>query len=87
MKKERFTAYRDTDYMYVSALARAKERGIIGKDGLSRMIDSEAAILAEHGYVRDGYSYRVTRESHETLAFFCHYGVTAVLLSHLLIIP
>ena len=51
MKKERFTAYRDTDYMYVSALARAKERGIIGKDGLSRMIDSEAAILAEHGYI------------------------------------
>ena len=41
-------------------------------------------ILAEHGYVRDGYSYRVTHESHETLAFFCHYGVTAVLLSHLL---
>ena len=52
MKKERFTAYRETDYMYASALARAKEKGIIGKDALSRLIDSESsAILAEYGYI------------------------------------
>lgn len=41
-------------------------------------------ILFEHGYERDGYNYKVIRESHETLVFVCHYGVTAVLLSHLL---
>ena len=49
MKKERFTAYRETDYMYASALARAKEKGIIGKEGLDRLIDAEpSALLAEY---------------------------------------
>ena len=60
MKKERFTAYRDTDYMYCSSLSRAKEKYIIGKEGLYRLIDSEPrAILAEYGYLpgaKDGAS-------------------------------
>ena len=41
-------------------------------------------VLALHGYERDGYNYRVREENHKTLVFVCHYGVTAVLLSHLL---
>lgn len=41
-------------------------------------------ILLAHGYRRDGHFYRVERESHETLAFFCHFGVECVMLSHLL---
>ena len=41
-------------------------------------------VLAKHGYIRDGYNYKVIKESHKTLVFVCHYGVTAVLLSHLL---
>jgi len=41
-------------------------------------------VLARHGYVRDGFSYRVTRSNHDTIALFCHFGVTAVLLSHLM---
>ena len=40
-------------------------------------------LLAEHGYVRDGRHYRVDGESVETLTFFCHFGITCVLLSHL----
>lgn len=42
------------------------------------------AVLARHGYVRDGFSYRVTCSNHDTIALFCHFGVTAVLLSHLM---
>ncbi len=42
------------------------------------------AILARHGYERDGYNYKVTRSNHETIAVFCHFGVMAVVLSHLL---
>ncbi len=42
------------------------------------------ALLAEHGYCRDGFSYRAIRPNHDTLALVCHFGVTAVLLSHLL---
>ena len=40
-------------------------------------------LLAKHGYVRDGRHYRVERENLETLTFFCHFGITCVLLSHM----
>ena len=42
------------------------------------------AALAEHGLIREGRHYRVERETEDTLAFFCHFGVSSVLLSHLL---
>ncbi len=41
-------------------------------------------VLAAHGYVRDGLCYRVERQSSETLAFFCHFGVSCVLMSRLM---
>ncbi|MCI8501710.1 MAG: histidine phosphatase family protein [Oscillospiraceae bacterium] len=41
-------------------------------------------ILAQFGYLREGKLYRTSRGSRETAALFCHFGVTAVLLSHLL---
>lgn len=41
------------------------------------------ALLAEHGYVRDHGFYRVEHSNRDTLAFFCHFGVESVLLSHL----
>ncbi|MGN0361603.1 MAG: histidine phosphatase family protein [Bilifractor sp.] len=40
-------------------------------------------LLAEYGYRRDGGYYRVLHESARTVAFFCHFGVSCVLLSHL----
>lgn len=42
------------------------------------------AILAGHGYEREGRVYRVQRPNHDCLAFFCHFGVGCVMLSHLL---
>ncbi len=42
------------------------------------------SILARHGYERDGYNYRAVRPNHDTIAIFCHFGVIAVVLSHLL---
>lgn len=39
--------------------------------------------LAERGYIREGAHYRVEKESKETVTFFCHFGVTCVLLSRL----
>jgi probable phosphoglycerate mutase len=41
------------------------------------------ALLAQHGYRRDGRVYRAERPNHDTLVLFCHFGVSAVLLSHL----
>lgn len=40
-------------------------------------------LLASYGYVREGEHYRVEKESTQTITFFCHFGITAVLLSHL----
>lgn len=42
------------------------------------------ALLAEHGYVREGRMYRAERPNRDTLAFFCHFGLECVLLSHLM---
>ena len=41
-------------------------------------------ILAEHGYIRDGGYYRTEKGNRDVLAFFCHFGVECVLLSHLM---
>lgn len=41
-------------------------------------------LLANYGYVRDGLIYRAERANEDTIAFFCHFGVECVLLSHLL---
>lgn len=42
------------------------------------------ALLAEHGYVREGYLYRAQRPNRDTVVLFCHFGVECVLLSHLM---
>lgn len=45
------------------------------------------ALLERHGYKRDGKIYRAVRPNHDTIAFFCHFGVECILLSRLLNIP
>lgn len=42
------------------------------------------ALLANHGYVREGNYYRAERPNADTIALFCHFGSGCVLLSHLL---
>lgn len=39
--------------------------------------------LGERGYQRKGCFYRVEKENTDTVTFFCHFGITCVLLSHL----
>ena len=41
-------------------------------------------LLEAHGYRRNGLLYDAVRPSKETLAFFCHFGLGCVLLSHLM---
>lgn len=41
------------------------------------------ALIAKHGYVREGNSYRVEKRNRDTIALFCHFGLEAVLLSRL----
>lgn len=41
-------------------------------------------VLARHGYRRGGLFYDVTNENHDVIAFFCHFGLAAQLISHLM---
>lgn len=50
-------------------------------DNVCRELD---ALLSKHGYERDGYNYKAVRPNHDTILLVCHYGITAVLLSHLM---
>lgn len=41
-------------------------------------------VLASYGLVRDGGIYRKLKDCDETLVFFCHFGITCVMIAHLL---
>ena len=42
------------------------------------------ALLARHGYSREGEIYRADRPNRDSIALFCHFGVECVMLGHLL---
>ena len=42
------------------------------------------AFLREHGYRKDGKIFRVEKGNHDTLVFFCHFGIECVFLSYLI---
>lgn len=56
-----------------------------GVDEMYRYVtDSFDALLASHGYVRQGGLYLAERPNRDTIVLFCHFGVECVLLSHLM---
>lgn len=67
-------AWRNSDIM---------KTGTIATD-YQTVTDSMDQLLRDHGYEREGGIYRVHKANDDTLVFFCHLGVTFVLLSHLL---
>ena len=42
------------------------------------------ALLAKHGYIRDGHIYRAEDNKPETIVLFCHFGIMMACLSHLI---
>ena len=40
--------------------------------------------LLQHGYRRDGRMYRAEKSNNDTLVFFCHFGLTSLVLAHLI---
>lgn len=54
------------------------------KEEYDWVVNSFDEVLAEHGYQREGYFYRAQKANNDTIAFFCHFGLECVLLSHLL---
>lgn len=52
--------------------------------GISRVCNGLDDLLERHGYKREGGFYRAIRPNEDTVALFCHFGVTCVMLSHML---
>ena len=66
--------FADTDLMRTGRVKEEYARVCAGID----------EILKAHGYERDGKMYRTDCHNEDTVALFCHMGVTFFLLSHLL---
>lgn len=49
-----------------------------------RVLDAFDALIASYGYTRDNNLYKVTSPHAQTLVFFCHFGVSCLLLGHML---
>ena len=64
--------WRETEPARCSDMVRLYDRACAGLDEL----------LADHGYVREGNLYRTAAGNNDTIVFFCHFGITCVLLSH-----
>lgn len=64
----------ETDIMREFGVGEEAERVWLGLD----------ALLAKHGYIRDGMIYRAAQPNHDTIVLFCHFGVECVLLAHLI---
>ena len=52
--------------------------------GYRYVTESLDALLARHGYERDGEYYRAVRPNRDVIVLFCHFGLECVLLSHLM---
>ena len=67
---------------------RWRENEILRAAGVGEAYDAVIAafdkLLAEYGYERDGLFYRVRQPNTKTLVFFTHFGLSCVLLSHLI---
>lgn len=77
---DRYTELLDKNEWYKSPIM--KSGNVIGE--YKRVTKEFDKLLKEHGYERKNTYYKVNKENSETLAFFCHFGVECVLLSHLI---
>ncbi|MBR5264868.1 MAG: histidine phosphatase family protein [Clostridia bacterium] len=76
-KEPRF--YHPTEWMEVPAMKEMQ----VGEE-YKRVTEGLDALLAKHGYVREGMTYRVEKPNDDTVVLVCHFGLLSVLLSHLL---
>jgi len=57
--------------------------GEVGEE-YRRVTSAFEELLNKHGYKKEGRVFMAERANNETIVFFCHFGITAVLLSYLL---
>ncbi|MBO7472826.1 MAG: histidine phosphatase family protein [Ruminococcus sp.] len=71
--------YDNTKWANVSVMSEADM-----KNGIDYVHNGLDALLAQHGYERNGNCYNAVRPNEDTIALFCHFGVECVILGHLL---
>lgn len=54
------------------------------KEAYEEMCQGLDELLAGHGYVREENYYRAVKPNNDTICFFCHFGITCAMISHLL---
>lgn len=52
--------------------------------GIAKVHDGLDKLLERHGYKREGSVYRAVSPNEDVVVLFCHFGVSCVMLSHLL---
>lgn len=71
--------YSPTEWMQVDFI---RDSGV--PQAYRQVCDELDRMLACHGYERSGLHYAVRRSHHDTILLICHYGISCVLLSHLM---
>lgn len=71
--------YYDKDNWYNTPIMKAAGM----ESGIKRVYDGLDALIERHGYKREGDFYRAVEPNNDTIAIFCHFGVSCVMLSHL----
>ena len=77
MREERYfdrNAWLDVPLMQTGTVKERWEEAVSGLD----------EVLAAHGYQREQSWYRVEKGNEDTLVFFCHLGISCVLIGHLI---
>lgn len=71
--------YSDTEGWKHSELAENSDM----KEVYAHVSEELDRLLARYGYVRENNFYRTEKGNRDTIVFFCHFGLTCALLSHL----
>ena len=53
-------------------------------DSVLSIAKQSCLLFAKHGYAKNGKTFDVLNGNHDTLCFFCHFGIECVLLSYLI---
>ena len=67
---------------YINAISAYKNSDFLEK--YNNVCNELDKILMSNGYQREKHHYKVISENQKTIAFFCHFGIEAMILSHII---
>lgn len=73
----------DKYYRNITWLDTKLMKSANAKKEYKMVCDGIDELLLKYGYQHDGRQYKVLNSNHDTVVLFCHFGVEAVILSHI----